>query len=134
MAMTSIDTRGMSRSELIEQWAKTKGQNALARVKSKEFQKRVETAGTALVAAGVAATVPAWILERNPDYKYLDEEETIETEAVLALAGTVGGVAGYLADAPYAEAMLVGGLTLGACYLNNVTRTKARERNLEEAA
>jgi hypothetical protein len=134
MASTSIDTRGMSRSDLIEQWAKEKGRNLLTRVKSREFQTRVESTGMAVVAAGIAATVPAWILERNPDWQYLDEEKEIETEAVLALGATLGGVAAYVAEIPYGESLMVAGLVMGGCYLNKVVREKARTENAEEAA
>lgn len=130
----AIDTKGMSRAEIIEAWAKQKGQNALTKMKSKEFQARVETVGFSVLGAGLAATVPTWILERNPDYQYLDEAKEIETEAVVAIGATVAGVAAYLAEVDYGEALMVAGVTMGACYLNNVVRKKARLENAEEAA
>lgn len=128
-----IDTRGLSRSELIEQWARQKSKNALSTMRSKEFQKRTENAGYAVLGAAAGATIPAWILERNPEWKYLDNDETIETEAIVAIGATVGGVAAYLADVDYSEAIMVAGLVTGGCYLNNIVRVKARQANAEEA-
>lgn len=134
MATTAIDARGLSRAELIENWAKAKGQQALNKLKSREFQKRVETAGLSVLAAGIGSTVPTWFLERNPDWQYLDEEKEIETEAVVGILAAAGGVAAYVMEVDYGDALMVGGLVMGSCYLNKVVREKARQENAEEAA
>jgi nitrate/nitrite transporter NarK len=134
MSTTAIDARGLSRAELIENWAKAKGQQAFAKIKSREFQARVETAGFSVLAAGLGAVVPTWLLERNPDWQYLDEEKEIETEAVVGIVAAAGGVAAYVMEIDYGDALMVGGLVTGACYLNKVVREKARRENAEEAA
>ena len=134
MSTTAIDARGLSRTEQIENWAKAKGQQALNKIKSREFQARVETAGFSALAAGFGATVPTWLLERNPDWQYLDEDKEIETEAVVGILAAAGGLAAYVMEVDYGEALMVGGLVTGGCYLNKVVREKARKENAEEAA
>lgn len=126
----------MSRTEAIKRLVAQKRVNIAAKVKSKEFQTRVKTGVSSILVTGAVSTIPIWIIERNKDYKYLDEAKEIETEAVLAGVGLLAGLGAYLMDVDdmYSTPALVGGCVMAGNYISEQTRQRAREELLEEEA
>lgn len=121
-----------------------RGENASKRAARREAARRAREnrrvqagarAGRRVLVAAAVASLPAYILEKNPDIKYLDEEETIETEAVFSIGLAGIGIIHYILrpDAAGSEELLEAGIVAGSCYLNHRVREMAREDLLEDA-
>lgn len=123
------DIKQKTKGELALDYLREKRKNLGARMKARETQQRVNDAGMSALGAIAGAIVPAYIVASNPQREYLDKNRTIETEAVLAAVGVVGGIAAYVADVDYATPIMVTGVSVGASYLGKVARDRAR-RNL----
>lgn len=113
-----------------------RGRRAMERAKEAGVAQRAQDVavhGTLIIAG---ATVPAWILTRNPDWQYVDEEKTVETEALLAF-GTLGIAAlahiavGGRSDIPEYGMSIGFGMT--ASYLGKRAREMAEQANAEDS-
>jgi cation transport ATPase len=124
----------LSKTEAVTRYFKERNARINARKKGNEMRWRAEQVGFSVAAAVAVSTLPIWVLERNPSYKYIDEAQEIETEAVYAVAAVAGGIGAFIADVPYATPALVAGLVAGGNYLSEVTRQRARTEIAEEAA
>lgn len=142
LGMDDVDLSKLSRIELARMAvAGEKTKRSLARREAKrrlEATKRGKAGMTAvkrLAIAAVASTVPAYVIEKNPDLKYVDEDETIETEAAVSLGLLGAGLVYYLMkpDGTGAEELFDAGLIMTACWANNRAREMAREDLAEDA-
>jgi len=121
------DVKKMGKGELALAYLKQKTRLLTDRAKNKEMQQRVQDAGLSALGALAGAVIPAYLIASNPDREFLDENRTIETEAVLAAAGVLGGVAAYVTDIDYATPIMVTGVAVGASYLGKVARQRAQQ-------
>lgn len=120
------DPSSMTKTEAMAAFLKEKRARLTAKVKSKAFQQRTYDAGLSVMAASAGAIVPAYMIAANPQREYLDENRTIETEAVVAFGLGLAGVAAYVADVDFSTPMMAGGLGAAASYLGKVARQRAQ--------